>query len=118
MTTSTTKLVSAMVSLTDHSDWTCFIDGLSRSGVVSNVLPKKSMTGGIADVVRPVNHESIALPTSQLTAHGGQPAGGGDGVTTGVGSTPRPTQCGMGSPGKICTLGQGLGLAGAGACGC
>jgi hypothetical protein len=73
------------------------------------------MTGGIASLARPVNQESMAWPTWHLTSYGGHPSGGGGGVTTGVGVAPGPAQCGMGSPGKICTLGQGRGDAG---CGC
>jgi hypothetical protein len=64
------------------------------------------MTGGIASLARPVNQESIAWPTWHLTSYGGHPFGGGVVLMTGVGTAPGPAQCGIGSPGNICTLGQ------------
>jgi hypothetical protein len=70
-----TKQVFAMAALADHRELARAIAGLSSSGVVSRVFPKKSMTGGIASFARPVNQESIAWPIWHLTSCSGHPFG-------------------------------------------
>jgi hypothetical protein len=71
MTTSTTKQVSAIVSLAVHRERARAIGGLSSSGVVSSVLPKRSMTGGIAIMASPVNQASSRPPRSAAPVHPG-----------------------------------------------